>query len=154
MATYETSKSQRYGHTYTQGHARQLVTDSVVVAITTAMLDNANDDVGLLWVPKGAVIVGATLSGTDMDTGSAALLWDVGDADDEDRIFAASTVGQTGSTSSSAIAYTAHLHKYEARTQIRAYVKTAAATPADGTLKFSISYFVDPEYSATALTAT
>lgn len=153
MATYETSKSQRYSKSYTQGHARQLIVDSVSVAITTAMLDNANDDVGLLYVPAGAVIVGATLSGTDMDTGSAALLWDIGDADDEDRIFAASTVGQTGSTASSAIAYAAHLHKYSTRTQIRAYVNTAAATAQAGTLKFSISYFVDPEYSTTALTA-
>jgi hypothetical protein len=153
MATYETSKSATYGVSYGAGVARQSVTDSVVVAITTAMIDNANDDVGLLWVPAGAVITGATLSGTDMDTGSAALLWDIGDADDENRIFAASTVGQTGSTATSAITYAAHLHKYTTRTQIRAYCNTAAATAAAGTLKFSITYFVDPEYSTTALVA-
>lgn len=153
MATYETSKSATYGTSVGPGVHRQLVTDTAIVAITTAMIDNANDDVGLLYVPAGAVIVSATLSGTDMDTGSAALLWDVGDASDEDRIFAASTVGQTGSTASSAIAYAGHLYKYSTRTQLRAYVNTAAATGAAGTLKFSVSYFVDPEYSTTALTA-
>lgn len=153
MATYETSKSATYAKSYGAGHARAVVCDTVSVAITTAMIDNANDDVGLLYVPAGAVILGATLSGTDMDTGSAALLWDIGDASDEDRIFAASTVGQTGSTASSAIAAAAHLHKFTTRTQIRAYVNTAAATAAAGTLKFSITYFVDPEFSTTALTA-
>lgn len=153
MATYETSKSRVSGISAGAGWHRQTVTDTVIVAITTAMIDNANDDVGLLYVPAGAVIVGATLSGTDMDTGTAALLWDIGDASDEDRIIAASTVGQAGSTASSALTYAGHLYKYAARTQIRAYVNTAAATAAAGTLKFSITYFVDPEFSTTALVA-
>jgi hypothetical protein len=154
MALYETSKSRLPASNVGAGVHRQLVTDVAIVAVQTAMIDNANDDTGLLWLPAGAVIVDARLSGTDMDTGSAALVWDIGDADDEDRIFAASTVGQTGSTSTNAIAYSAHLHKYTTRTQIRAYCKTAAATAAAGTLKFSITYFVDPDFNTTPLVAS
>ena len=153
MAVYETSKSASYGISYGPGQARQIITDCAIVAVTTAMLDNANDDVGLLWVPKGAVIVGAKFHASDMDTnGSPALVWDIGDAADEDRLIAAATTGQAaGSTMT--LATTGFLYKYTARTQIRAYVKTAAATGAAGTIYFSIEYFVDPEFSTTALVA-
>lgn len=153
MAVYETNKSRPYGPSVGPGWHRQTITDVAIVAMTTAMLNNADDDVGLLWLPAGAVIVGATLSGTDMDTGSPALVIDVGDADVEDRLIAASTVGQAG-TLSSALAPTGHLHKYTVRTQIRAFIKTAAATAAAGTLKFSVSYFVDPEFETTPLVAS
>jgi hypothetical protein len=152
MATYETSKSKTTGTSVSSGWNRQVITDSVIIAMTTAMLDNANDDVGLLYVPAGAVIVGATLAGTDMDTGGPTLAIDVGDADDENRIFVASTVGQAG-TLSTAIDKAGFLYKYSASTQLRAYIQTAATTPAAGTLYFSVSYFVDPEYSTTALVA-
>lgn len=153
MATYETDKSRLTGISVGAGWNRQAITDVVSVAMTTAMLDNANDDVGLLYLPAGAVVISATLSATDMDTGAAALAIDVGDSGDEDRLFVASTVGQAG-TLSTALARTGHLYKYASRTQIRAYIQTAAATAAAGTLNFSVTYFVDPEYVTTALTAT
>ena len=150
MANYATQKTQTYATVIGQGGSRNLVTDGVSVAMTTAMLDNANDEVELLWVPKGAVIVGATLSGTDMDTnGSPALLFDVGDADDEDRLISASTVGQAGVTLTSALAAAGHMYKYSTATKIKAFINTASATPAAGTLKFSITYFVDENFSAT-----
>lgn len=149
MTIYTTAKSQSFGNIIGQGSARNLVTDIVSVAMTTAMIDNANDEVELLWLPKGAVVCDATISATDMDTGgSPALAIDVGDDSDEDRIFAASTVGQAG-TLSKAIARTCHGYKYTATTKIKAYIQTAAATAAAGTLTFSVSYFVDPEFSAT-----
>jgi hypothetical protein len=156
MATYETDKSNSLRHRTLvgSGWGREIVSDSVAVTMTTAMIDNANDDVGLLWVPKGAVIVGALLSATDMDTATTpALLIDVGDADDENRIFAASAVGGTG-TSSTAIATAGHLYKYTANTQLRAYINAAATTGAEGTLKFTVFYFIDPEnIDATPLVA-
>lgn len=153
MAVYETSLSRTTGAIVGPGWARQIVTQTAIVAMTTAMLDNANDDVGLFYVPAGAVIVSATISATDMDTGgSPALAIDVGDSADEDRIFAASTVGQAG-TLSTAIARTGHLYKYTAQTQLRAYIQTAAATAAAGTLQVSVSYFVDPDFVSTALVA-
>jgi hypothetical protein len=153
MATYETDKSRSSGIVAGPGGHRETVTDFVSVAMTTAMLDNANDDVGLMYVPAGAVIISATLSATDMDTaGSPALAIDVGDSNDEDRLFAASTVGQAG-TLSTALARTGHLYKYTSKTQLRAYIQTAAGTAAAGTLNFSVTYVVDPDYVTTALTA-
>jgi hypothetical protein len=152
MAAYETTKSAATGTSYGTGAARQPVTDFVSVAFTTAMLDNVADDVGLLYVPAGAIIISATVSATDMDTGSAALAIDIGDADDEDRLFAASTVGQAG-TLSEALARTGHLYKYTSRTRLRAYIQTIAATAAAGTLNFSVTYVVDPDYVTTALVA-
>jgi hypothetical protein len=151
MATYETSKSAEYGVSYGPGAARQIVCDTVSVAITTAMLDNANDDVGLLWLPKGAVIVYARLDATDMDE-STGLVLDVGIAGTEELILANVTIGQAGG-SSVALAAAGFLYKCTARTQLRAYVSTAATTGVAGTLKFAIQYFVDEDFSTTALVA-
>lgn len=149
MATYTTQRSQTYATVYGQGSSRNLVTDTVSVAITTAMIDNTNDEVELLWVPKGAVFDSAVLSATDMDTnGTPTLAFDVGDDSDEDRIFAASTVGQAG-TLSTAWARTAHGYKWTAATKIKAYVQAVSATGAAGTLNFTIRYFVDENFSAT-----
>lgn len=154
MATYETSLSRlSTGTVVGQGWSRNIVTATAIVAMTTAMLDNVNDDVGLFYVPAGAVIVGATISATDMDSnGSPTLAFDIGDSADEDRIFAASQVGRAA-TLSSAIATTAHLYKYTAQTQIRAYIQAVAATGVAGTLTVSVQYFVDPDFSTTALVA-
>lgn len=148
MATYDTDKSRITGISVGPGVHRQIVTDSVQLTLSTAMIDNANDDIGLMYVPAGAVITGVTVSATDMDTnGSPALAIDIGDSSDEDRLVAASTVGQAGTLSSS-LARTGHLYKYVTRTQLRAYIQTAAATAAAGTLNVSVSYFVDPEFTA------
>lgn len=151
MAVYETSKSRQRGGVG-PGWARQVIEDCVTVALTTAMLNNADDDVGLLWIPAGAVVLGATLKATDMDS-ATALLFDVGDSADEDRIFAASNIGQASGVTS-AIAATGYQWKVTASTQIRAYINTAAGTPVAGTLSFSIRYIVDPEYVNTGLTAS
>ena len=151
MAVLETSKSAVYGLTYGPGVARQLICDAVVVACATTGIDNADDDVGLLWVPKNAVIVSAQFHCTDMDSGTA-LVWDVGDVDDEDRLFSDVTTGQTA-TSTMAMATTAFLYKYTARTQLRAYISTAAGTAVAGTLYFAVQYFVDADFSRTALVA-
>jgi hypothetical protein len=149
MATYETSKSKNksgVGH----GWNRQVIEDFVCVAMTTAMLDNANDDVGLLWLPAGAIVLGASVKATDMDSG-AALLIDIGDSADEDRIFAA--VNAQAAVFSNTIASTGYQWKTTAATQIRAYINTAAGTAVAGTLCFSIRYVIDPDYVTTALVA-
>lgn len=152
MATYETSLSRlTTGVVVGQGWTHNIVTATAIVAMTTAMLDNANDDVGLFYVPAGAVITAITASATDMDS-ATGLLIDIGDSGDEDRLLAASTIGQAG-TLSTALARTGHLYKYTAQTQIRAYINTAATTPVAGTLQVNVSYFVDPDFSVTALVA-
>ncbi len=153
MAVYETPLSRTSGKIVGPGWAREVVCATAIVAMTTAMLDNANDDVGLFWVPAGAVVVGYTLMVTDMDTnGSPTLAFDVGDAADEDRLFSNSTLGQTGGISSTMLT-TGYLYKFTTATQVRAYIRTAAATAAAGTLTFNLLYFVDPEFSTTALAA-
>lgn len=153
MAIYSTSKTQTYSTKAGYGSYRGPVTDFVSVAVTTAMIDNANDEVELLWVPKGAVILGVELQCSDMDTGvSPALVWDVGDDGDEDRLLAAVTTGQSAARTD-ALASTGFLYPYAADTKLKAYVKTAAATGAAGTLLFAVTYVIDPAYSATALTA-
>ena len=152
MATVQSSLSQTYGPTYGAGISRQVITLPAIVAVATTNIDNANDDFGLLWVPKGFVVTGACFNATDMDTnGSPALVWDVGDADDEDRLFAAITTGQAAGTSV-ALAATGLLHKYTARTRVVAYCNTAAGTAAAGTLKFWLQGFVDENFDTTALT--
>ncbi len=151
MAAYETSLSGAKGVVVGPGWAREMVTATAIVAITTAMLDNANDDVGLFYVPAGAVITAITASATDMDS-ATGLLIDIGDSSDEDRLLAASTIGQAG-TLSTALARTGHLYKYTSQTQIRAYINTAATTPVAGTLQVNVSYFVDPDFNSTALVA-
>jgi hypothetical protein len=157
MAVYYTtlSPSQGYGKAgkvVGSGWARETVTATAIVAITTTNMDNANDDIGLFWVPAGCVPVAATMSCTDIDDGTALVI-DIGDVDDEDRLIAGATTGQAGG-STNALAYAGHLYMYTAPTEIRAYCKTAAQTPAAGTLKFSLQYFIDPSFSTTALTAT
>ncbi len=153
MTAYETAKSGVAGYSYGPGAARQLITMEAIVAMTTAMIDNANDDVGLFYLPAGAVVVSAGISATDMDTdGSPGLAIDVGDSGDEDRIFAASQVGRAA-TFSNAMNAAGHLHKYTTRTQLRAYIQTAAVAAAAGTLKVSVTYFVDPNFITDALVA-
>ena len=153
MAIYATSQSATYGTVYGSGVAREKISLVAIVAVTTAMIDNVDDEVGLFYVPKGFVVTGATISGTDMDTNvSPTLAFDVGDDADENRLIAAGAVGQAA-TLSSALAPAGHLYKYTAKTLIKAYVQAVAATGAAGTLKVEVEGFVDEDFSTTALTA-
>jgi len=154
MAVYYTDQSRSFAtRAGTIGH-RGLTAAAPHAAPPTAMIDNANDEVGLFYLPKGAVVVGITAMSTDIDTnGSPAVVIDIGDDSDEDRLLAASTIGQAG-TLSSAIAVTGFMYKYTADTLIKAYIKTASATGAAGTLSVTVLYFVDHEFSTTALTAS
>lgn len=77
MAIYATSQSLPGGKTKGPGFASQEVVLTAIVAVTTAMIDNANDEVGLFWVPKGFIPTSIVFNTTDMD-GSTGLLWDVG----------------------------------------------------------------------------
>lgn len=154
MALFYTDKGRSFGPRATGGRYRDIATAEAIVAMTTAMIDNADDEVSLFWMPKGAVIVGASISATDMDTnGTPTLAFDIGDAGDEDRLITNSAVGQAG-TLSDVLAPTGHLYKYTADTVIKAYVRTAAATAAAGTLRVVVQYFVDTDYVTTAAVAT
>lgn len=132
------------------GWARQVVTATAIISLATTTIDNANDDVGLFWVPAGAVPVGIAVGVTDVDSGTA-FVFDIGDVDDEDRLVAGATTGQAEGVTT-ALAYAGMLYKYAAATEIRFYCKTASGTPVAGTMKVALSYFVDPDFSTTALT--
>jgi hypothetical protein len=153
MAIYYTDKSRSFGARIGSGVHRQDITVATRVAITTAMMDNVDDECGLFWLPAGAVVTGITVSATDMDTGSATLAYDIGDDGDEDRLMAASAVGQAG-TLSNAMARTGHLYKYTSDTLIKAYVNAVSATGAAGTLNVSVTYFIDDNFEAAGITAT
>jgi len=152
MAKYTTALSAFTGPTYGPGVARQKIALVAKVAVTTGMLDNADDEVGLVWVPKGFVVTGVAFYATDVDSGTAAIKFDVGDDGDEDRLLAAITTGQSAG-SSVALAAARFLYKYTARTLIKAYVNTAADTAAAGTISFLLEGFVDEEFDTTALVA-
>jgi hypothetical protein len=152
MATYETSLSNAKSSTKLPGPHRQIYCGgAAIIAVTTAMIDNANDDTGAFWVDAGFVVTGATFAATDIDSGTAFVV-DVGDSVDEDRFIAAATTGQAEGLTN-ALANSGFLYKFTARTQVRVYVKTAAGTPVAGTIKVALFGFMDPEFSTTALTA-
>lgn len=154
MPVYSTPQTQPGGKTYSVGDARQTIALTASVAMTTAMIDNVNDEVGLFFVPKGFVVTAVRAAATDMDSnGTPTLAFDIGDAADEDRLMAATTVGRDGSFST-AMARTGLLFKYNARTEIRAYVQAAAATAVAGTLHVVVEGFIDEEYSTTPLVGT
>ena len=154
MAIYETALSGRRGAVIGPGWARQKIVITAAVAMTTAMLNNADDDVGLFNVPAGFVVTGITAAATDLDTGSAAALRiDIGDAGDEDRLIAAGAFASTGALTT-ALAVSGFLYKYSAQTQIRAYVQAAATTAAAGTLYVALEGFVDPNFNRTGIVAT
>lgn len=149
MADYRTARSQPWGQAKAQGANRQhVLIESGVITVATAMIDNANDEIGLFWVPAGFTVTGITFYATDLD-GGTALVWDVGDSADEDRLLAAITTGQSAG-SSTALAATGYQYQYASRTLIKAYVNTAAGTPAAGTISCHVEGFVDEGFSRTA----
>ncbi|ADJ21988.1 hypothetical protein Hden_1580 [Hyphomicrobium denitrificans ATCC 51888] len=150
MAIYATSQSLPGGKTKGPGASTQEVVIPFIVAVSTAMIDNANDEVGLAWVPKGFMPTGIVFNTTDMDS-STGLLWDVGDDGDEDRLIAAFS-GQAAGTSQT-LRDVGLLYKYTARTLIKAYVNTAATTGVAGTLKGVLKGIVDEDYDTTPLVA-
>lgn len=150
MAIYTTSQSRVSGKAKAQGASTQEVTIPFIVAVTTAMIDNANDEVGLAWVPKGFMPTGIVFNVTDMDS-STGLLWDVGDDADENRLLAGVS-GQAAATFQT-VDPAGLLYKYTARTLIKAYVNTAATTGVAGTIKGVLKGIVDEDFDTTPLVA-
>jgi hypothetical protein len=109
------------------------------VTVTAGQL-TLNALFGSVKVPKGAVIIGAMLLSTDIDTnGSPAVVLGVGDVGDDDRLITASNVGQAG-TFSNTLAITGFGYQYTAETTVQVKVKTAPATAAGGTLTYGVLY--------------
>jgi hypothetical protein len=101
--------------------------------VACAAAPSTSDTINFGYVPKGFRLLHATIEATDMDTGGPTLTLNVGDSGDADRIFAASTVGGTG-TLSSAIATTGFGYKYTDKTLITGVAAANATTGAAGTI--------------------
>lgn len=152
MAVYNTDLSQTYSKVIGVGDHRAIhCGGAAIIAVTTAMLDNANDDVGAFYVDKGFVVTHAVFAATDIDDGTAFVV-DVGIAGTENLFIDAATTGQSAGLTN-ALAQAGFLYKFAAKTQVRVFVKTAAGTPAAGTIKVALFGFYDPEFSTTALVA-
>lgn len=115
----------------THGQANNLKAFYFEVACTAA--PSTADSINFGYVPKNFRLLHATIEATDMDTGGPTLTLNVGDSGDADRIFAASTVGGTG-TLSSAIATTGFGYKYTDKTLITGVAAANATTGAAGTI--------------------
>lgn len=115
------------------------------VTITAAL--TTSDVIRFGYVPQYARIVDAILVGTDMDTnGTPTLAFNVGDAGDADRLFAASTVGQTA-TIARMTAVTGFGYRYDTAggTLITGAPSTNAATGAAGTLTLFLTYVIEDD---------
>lgn len=119
----------------THGLANNLKAFYFEVSCTAA--PSTSDTINFGYVPKNFRLLHATIEATDMDTGGPTLTLNVGDSGDADRIFAASTVGGTG-TNSSAIATTAFGYKYTDKTLITGVAAANATTGAAGTIYLAL----------------
>lgn len=128
--------------TVDKGNARKLHALGGAFTIATGSLA-LNKTTSLFKVPKGFVAVSIKGYITDCDSnGSAALVFDIGDADDPNRLVAGSTAGQAGGALTEATATVIGV-EYTAETEIVMTTTTAAATAAAGTLTFYIyGYFL------------
>ena len=90
-----------------------------------------NDVIQMLKVPANARITGCVLKTDDLDTdGTPAIVLDVGDTGDTDRLIDGATVGQAGGTSSALVSSTGQFYQYTAETMISVLVQVAPATGA------------------------
>jgi hypothetical protein len=94
-----------------------------------------NKTVGLFVVPAGFVLTSLSVVVPDLDSGgSAALVFAIGDAGDDDRFITGATTGQAGGTNAT-VAATGLNYEFTADTEIVWKATTAADTPAAGTIK-------------------
>lgn len=109
------------------------------VSVSSAAADG--DVVQLFKVPGNATIVGGVLRCSDMDTNaSPTVTVHVGDADDADRLFSASTVARAGGSDVN-LALTGLGYKYTADTLVYATINSPA-TGATGTVALTLFYVV------------
>jgi hypothetical protein len=109
------------------------------ITVTAAQL-TLNALFGSIRVPKGAVILGATLKSTDIDTdASPAVVLAVGDTGDDDRLIAGATVGQAAGIDTG-VETTGYGYQYTDQTLIQVKVKTIPAAAAAGTLTYGVTY--------------
>lgn len=143
MATYQSQQVQDEMPIPSHGEASTVRCQRFKVTIGAAL--TTADVIQFGYLPKYARVVDAILKGTDMDTnGTPTLAFNVGDSGDVDRLFAASTVGQTA-TIARMTATTGFGHRYDDATLITGAPSTNAATGAAGTLELFVWYTVEDD---------
>lgn len=145
MANYDstlyTAQAAGLAQTPTPAHAGGAMVAYASVAVDTSLA--ANDLLRFFYLPKNAKVVHAVLKSSDIDSNaSPAVLFDVGDSGDTDRLFANSTVGQAGTADNNA-ATTGLGYTYTDETLIYATVDTAGATKVAGTVYLTVWYTLE-----------
>ncbi|MDC9825672.1 hypothetical protein PRN20_18210 [Devosia sp. ZB163] len=116
-----------------QGFARTAKVFGDDIALVAADLA-LNKTVGLFVVPKGFVLTSLSVVVPDLDTGTPALVFAIGDAVDDDRFITGATTGQAGGTNTT-LAASGLNYEFTEDTEIVWKTTTAAATAAAGTIK-------------------
>lgn len=143
MATYQSQQVQDEMPIPSHGEASTVRCQRFKVTIGAAL--TTADVIQFGYLPDYARVVDAILKGTDMDTNATpTLAFNVGDAGDVDRLFAASTVGQTASIARMT-AITGFGQRYDASTLITGAPSTNAATGVAGTLELFLWYVVEDD---------
>lgn len=143
MATYQSQQVQDEMPIPSHGLGASCYCQRFKVTISAAL--TTADVIQFGYLPKYARVVDATLKGTDMDTnGTPTLAFNVGDAGDADRLFAASTVGQTA-VIARMTATTGFGYRYDDETLITGAPSTNAATGAAGTLELFVFYTIEDD---------
>ncbi len=102
-----------------------------------------NDTIQLFDLPPRARIVGGFIKSDDLDTGGSALAVVVGDAGDDDRYFAASTIPGTGGVTTT-LAATGVDYVTTAKTRVILKVSTGPTNGATtGTIVVVLEYWVE-----------
>lgn len=123
------------------GGARNMKCFGYDIALVAADLA-LNATVGLCKVPAGFVLTSVSVVVPDLDTGGApAIVFDIGDAADPNRIIAGATTGQAGGTNTT-LAAAGLNYEFTAETEIVWTTTTAAATAAAGTIKLRLFGYI------------
>lgn len=143
MATYSSQQVTDKMPIPSHGRASYLNVQRFPLTITAAL--TTADVLQFGYLPIYARVIDAYLEATDMDTnGSPTLAFNIGDAGDVDRLFAASTAGQAaGVTRMTAV--TGFGHRYDTKTLITGAPSTNAATGVAGTLALTVIYVVEDD---------
>jgi hypothetical protein len=124
-----------------QGFARtKKVFGGTVNLLATDLVTTAQT--AICRVPAGCVLQSLYAAASDMDTnGSPTLALNIGDAGSANRILSGSTIGQTG-TSTSTIATTGAYYQFTSDTDILLQPSANSATAAAGTITVYLEGFM------------
>lgn len=139
MATFTASAAASTVQPKTSGISGNLKCAYGTYEITAALA--LNDVIQMVRVPANATIVGVNLGTDDLDTnGSPAIVLDVGDGSDTDRLIDGATVGQAGGYTSTMV-MTGFGYQYTAEDTIDVLVQVAPGTGAtSGTISLAVFY--------------